>query len=80
MQVLIRAKPDFDAEGELKVLESAPGSAESGHRQGAGPAGQPGLPCPGTLAEVVDKDTQKAEDLTAEAQLIDSFLKGQGSI
>ena len=79
MQVMIRAKPDFDAEGELKVLGSR---LEALRADIAGI--QSRLDNPDFLArapaEVVEKDTQKVEDLAAEAQLIDSFLQGQGTI
>ena len=79
MQVMIRAKPDFDAEGELKVLGSRLEALKADIAKVQGRLDNPDFVARAP-AEVVEKDTQKAEDLTAEAQLIDSFLKGQGSI
>ena len=79
MQVLIRAKPDFDAEGELKVLESRLEALRADIAKVRSRLDNPDF-LARAPAEVVDKDTQKAEDLNAEAELIDSFLKGQGSI
>ncbi|HWQ22135.1 MAG TPA: class I tRNA ligase family protein, partial [Clostridia bacterium] len=77
MQVMILAKSDFDYEGELKVLDAklallradiAKIEARLGNQDFLARA----------PAEVVDKDTQKLEDLRAEEQLIGTFLRGQG--
>jgi valyl-tRNA synthetase len=77
MQVMILAKSDFDYEGELKVLadklkllhaDTAKIEARLANQDFLARA----------PAEVVDKDTQKLEDLKAEEQLIGTFLKGTG--
>ncbi len=77
MHVLILAKADFDYEGELKVLggrldllhaDTMKLEARLNNQDFIARA----------PAEVVDKDTQKLEDLRAEEQLIRTFLKGQG--
>ena len=77
MQVMILAKSDFDYEGELKVLagklellhaDTTKFEARLGNQDFLARA----------PAEVVDKDTQKLEDLKAEEQLIATFLQGQG--
>lgn len=77
MQVMILAKADFDYEGELKVLG---GRLELLHadtmKLEARLNNQDFIAR--APAEVVDKDTQKLEDLRAEEQLIRTFLKGQG--
>lgn len=76
MKIMLLAKADFDVESELGVLaekltalngeigkiETRLGNKEYQDR---------------APAEVIDKDTQKLEDLKAEAQLIDAFLRGQ---
>ncbi len=77
MKIMLLAKPDFDFESELGVLagklqalqgEIAKLEARLGNKdyQDRAPA------------EVIDKDTQKLEDLQAEAKLIDTFLQEQG--
>jgi valyl-tRNA synthetase len=77
MKVMILAKEDFDYEGELRVLtgrlqlldaDTAKLAARLDNQDFLARA-------PG---EVIDKDTQKLEDLRAEQQLISAFLKGQG--
>ena len=77
MQVMILAKSDFDFEAELKVLgnklellhaETTKLEARLGNQDFLARA----------PAEVVDKDTQKLEDLKAEERLLGDFLKEQG--
>ena len=77
MQVMILAKSDFDYEGELKVLE---GKLELLHADTTKLEARLGNQdfLARAPAEVVDKDTQKLEDLKAEEQLIATFLQGQG--
>jgi valyl-tRNA synthetase len=77
MQVMILAKSDFDYEGELKVLA---GKLELLHADTAKLEARLGNQdfLARAPAEVVDKDTQKLEDLKAEEQLIATFLQGQG--
>lgn len=77
MQVMILAKSDFDYEGELKVLA---GKLELLHADTAKLEARLGNQdfLARAPAEVVDKDTQKLEDLKAEEQLIATFLQEQG--
>ena len=77
MQVMILAKSDFDYEGELKVLD---GRLELLHAEIAKLEDRLGNQdfLARAPAEVVNKDTQKLEDLKAEEQLIATFLQGQG--
>jgi valyl-tRNA synthetase len=77
MQVMILAKSDFDYEGELKVLA---GKLELLHADTTKLEARLGNQdfLARAPAEVVDKDTQKLEDLKAEEQLIATFLQGQG--
>ena len=77
MQVMILAKSDFDYEGELKILA---GKLELLHTDTAKLEARLGNQdfLARAPAEVVDKDTQKLEDLKAEEQLIGTFLKEQG--
>ncbi|HEY5485291.1 MAG TPA: class I tRNA ligase family protein, partial [Candidatus Cryosericum sp.] len=77
MQVMILAKSDFDYEGELKILA---GKLELLHTDTAKLEARLGNQdfLARAPAEVVDKDTQKLEDLKAEEQLIATFLQGQG--
>lgn len=77
MQVLILAKPDFDFEGELGVLRNKlellraeAGKLESRLNNEDFVARAP--------AEVVEKDTQKLDDLKAEERLLTDFLSEQG--
>src|SRR5450830_1305058 len=75
--VRILAKSDFDYEGELKILA---GKLELLHTDTAKLEARLGNQdfLARAPAEVVDKDTQKLEDLKAEEQLIATFLQGQG--
>jgi valyl-tRNA synthetase len=77
MQVMILAKADFDYEGELKVLG---GRLELLHADATKLEDRLGNQdfLARAPAEVIEKDTQKLEDLKAEEQLIGTFLKGQG--
>jgi len=77
MKVMILAKEDFDYEGELKVLAGRLQLLDSDIAKLADRLGNQDFlaRAPG---EVIDKDTQKLEDLRAEQQLIEAFLKGQG--
>ncbi|MGB9666233.1 MAG: valine--tRNA ligase [Candidatus Cryosericum sp.] len=77
MQVLILAKPDFDFEGELGVLRNKlellraeAGKLENRLNNEDFVARAP--------AEVVEKDTQKLDDLKAEERLLTDFLGEQG--
>jgi valyl-tRNA synthetase len=77
MKVMILAKEDFDYEGELKVLAGRLQLLDSDVAKLAGRLSNQDFlaRAPG---EVIDKDTQKLDDLRAEQQLVSAFLKGQG--
>jgi valyl-tRNA synthetase len=77
MQVMILAKSDFDYEGELKMLGSKLELLHADTTKLEARLGNQDF-LARAPAEVVDKDTQKLEDLKAEEQLIGTFLKGQG--
>ena len=77
MQVLILAKPDFDVEAELTVLQ---GKLTLLHTEVAKLAARLGNQdfLAHAPADVVDKDTQKLDDLRAEERLLTDFLNEQG--
>jgi valyl-tRNA synthetase len=77
MQVMILAKSDFDYEGELKMLGSRLELLHADTTKLEARLGNQDF-LARAPTEVVDKDTQKLEDLKAEEQLIGTFLKGQG--
>jgi len=77
MQIMILAKSDFDVEAELKVvrnklelLHAEAVKIESRLNNQDFVARAP--------ADVVDKDTQKLEDLKSEERLLSDFLNKQG--
>jgi valyl-tRNA synthetase len=77
MQVLILAKPDFDVEAELTVLQ---GKLTLLHTEVAKLAARLGNQdfLAHAPVDVVDKDTQKLDDLRAEERLLTDFLNEQG--
>jgi valyl-tRNA synthetase len=77
MKVMILAKEDFDYEGELRVLTGRLELLDADIAKLAARLGNQDF-LARAPAEVIDKDTQKLEDLRAEQQLISTFLKGQG--